>query len=344
MLGYSHSAANMWTMPKLGFSLEQIRTFIAVSKTGNISLAAAALHLTQGAVSQQIHNLERALGVQLVERSGRGIRITKAGRAVADACVASARSLQGIMETASHYSDAAIGSLDIGASPTAAGYYLPSLLGRFLALFPEIEIRVSTANSPTIAEQVANGVLDCGFVELPAQHSNLVEHKVHEDQIVLVVHRDHPLARSSIISAEALAAHRYIAREPGSAHESAAHEILGDAYGHSRRIEVGHLDAVRANTLEGLGYSIMPMVAIAAQLEDGTLRRLSWPGKSLWIRAIRRESLRSPCVEAFWHLLATPREAPGQLSGVQAGDDLEPSAVTDDPGPVETMIPSPSVR
>ena len=293
-------------MRKVRFSVEQVRTFVAVAQTQHISQAATALFLTQGAVTQQVRHFERALGVQLLERSGRGIRLTEAGRGVAAACTSSARSLESIEEIASMYSSASIGSLELGASPTSASHYLPALLTTFTARFPGVEICVVTSNSPSIAEQVAQGVLDCGLIELPAQQPNLIECLIHENEVLAVVHRKHPLAKLKQIRPSDLERHRYVSREPGSAHESVAEQILGEGYGRSRRLQVSHLDAVRACTLEGLGYAVLPRVAVARELEDGTLRRLPLPSRSRWIRAIRRESLRAPALEQFWLVITGP--------------------------------------
>src|SRR5258708_38007283 len=82
------------------FSLEQVRSFVAVAEHEHISRAAASLFLTQGAVTQQIRHFERAVGLQLLERDGRGVRLTDAGKTMAVACRATLRSLQALQDTA----------------------------------------------------------------------------------------------------------------------------------------------------------------------------------------------------------------------------------------------------
>jgi DNA-binding transcriptional LysR family regulator len=298
-------------MKKVRFSVEQIRTFIVVAQTQHISQAATTLFLTQGAVTQQVRHFERALGVQLVERSGRGVRLTAAGRAVAAACSAGARSLEGIEETASLYSSVSVGSLELGASPTAASCYLPALLTKFISAFPQVEIKITPASSPSVAEQVITGVLDCGLIESPTEHPTLVDFNLIEDEVAAVVRRDHPLADLLHLVSSDLDAHRYIAREEGSAHELVAKEVLGDAYGRGKRLQVGHLDAVRGMVLEGLGFAVLPTIAVAEELQRGTLRTLPIPTQSRWIRAVRRGTLRAPTLEAFWDVV-TGRRASDQ--------------------------------
>jgi DNA-binding transcriptional LysR family regulator len=82
------------------FTFEQVRSFVAVAEHEHISKAASSLFLTQGAVTQQVRHFERAVGLQLLERRGRGVRLTDAGRTIAIACRATLRSVQVLEETA----------------------------------------------------------------------------------------------------------------------------------------------------------------------------------------------------------------------------------------------------
>src|SRR5450759_1935573 len=122
-------------MARMSFSLEQVRSFVAVAETEHISKAAASLFLTQGAVTQQIRHFERAVGLPLLERDGRGVRLTDAGRAIAIACRAALRAVQVLEETAESMKTLQAGSLHLGASPTCAAYYLPSRLAKFCLLY-----------------------------------------------------------------------------------------------------------------------------------------------------------------------------------------------------------------
>ena len=109
-------------MTRPSFSLEQLRSFVAVAEHEHISKAAASLFLTQGAVTQQVRHFERAIGLQLLEREGRGVRLTDAGRTMAVACRAALRSMQVLEDTAESMKTLQTGSLHLGASPTCAIY------------------------------------------------------------------------------------------------------------------------------------------------------------------------------------------------------------------------------
>ena len=290
-------------MRALGFSTEQIRTFVAVSKSANLSRAAESLAVTQGAVTQQLRHLERALDLQLIERSGHGMKLTPAGVEVAAACAAATREMEGIAETARLHRSLSIGRLRIGASPTCAHHYLPPLLASYMQRWPKVDIQVVAESTPAIAEKVAGAELDCGLVEGPVKQGNLETFDLYQDVVVAVVSCEHPLGKARSRNGSELNTHRYLAREVGSATETLAREMLGQAYGASPRLELSHLDAVRSAALAGLGYAVLPRVAIERELERGQLVKLDVPQKTRWIAAIRRQSSKVPVVEAFWTIL-----------------------------------------
>src|SRR5712691_7097674 len=103
-------------MARPSFSLEQVRSFVAVAEHEHISRAAASLFLTQAAVSQQVRHFERAVGLQLLERDGRRVRLTDAGRSLADACRAALRAVEVMDDTAKAMKELEAGSLHAGAT------------------------------------------------------------------------------------------------------------------------------------------------------------------------------------------------------------------------------------
>lgn len=290
-------------MRKLSFSVEQIRTFIAVAESPNLSRAAQKLSLTQGAVTQQIRHLEHSLGLQLVERTRRGVRLTPGGAEVAAACRVASRDLEAIDETAKLHRAVEIGNLRLGASPTCADHYITPLLLDFTKRWPRVEVRVLTASTPSISELVASASLDCGLIEGPTDEENLERRPLYKDAMVVVVKSSHALAKTRKRVEAEVADHVYVAREPTSATERIAREILGSMYGRSSRVEFTHLDAVRAAVIGGLGYAVLPEVAIRAQLASGELVRLDIPPRIRTITAIRRTATKLPVVEAFWSVL-----------------------------------------
>jgi len=285
------------------FSLEQVRSFAAVAEHEHISKAAASLFLTQGAVTQQVRHFERAVGLQLLERDGRGVRLTDAGRALAVACRAALRSVQVLEESAESMKTLQSGSLHLGASPTCASYYLPARLAGFTQLHPGIKLSMIVEPSAEINRQVIAGAVDCGLVE-GKPDPELIALVLDRDELILVAHRDHPLASLRRVTTAELARHRYLGRGPAWAAEQNVRDMVGEAFGRSETLNLGHPEYVRAAALAGLGYAALPRLAVAADLASGTLKRL--PGRSSFraISAIRRRDHGGPALEEFWQLLA----------------------------------------
>jgi DNA-binding transcriptional LysR family regulator len=295
-------------LAKPRFTLEQLRSFLAVAETEHVSKAASSLYLTQGAVTQQLRNFERALGVHLLERDGRGVRLTDAGRSLAVACRAAMRSLEVLEETARAMKMLEAGSLQLGASPTCASYYLPLRLAEFSRQYPAVKLSVVVEPSATISAQVLAGAIDCGVIE-GAVDSDLEWVVLARDELILVAHRDHPLSLLRRVTPAQLGKYRYLGRGPAWATERNVREMLGEAYDRSETMNLGHPEYVRAAAIAGLGYAALPVVAVETELASGVLKRLPGPVSRRLISAVRRRSQGGPTLEAFWLHLTGPRIA-----------------------------------
>ena len=294
-------------MSRFQFTLEQLRTFVAVAETEHVSKAAASLFLTQGAVTQQLRHFESALGLQLMERAGRGVRLTDAGKALATACKAVLRAVETVDDTARSMKALESGSLEIGASPTCAGYYLPSRLSAFSSRYPAVKLTVVVQPSEAIGAQVLAGAIDCAVIEGdPAP--DLVAVVLAQDELALVAQSEHPLSRLPSVTPAQLGKYRFLGRGPGWAGDENIRKMVGSAYDHSETLNLGHPEYVRAAALAGLGYAVLPLLAVEADLEAGLLKRLPAPSSFRAISAIRRRSVGGPTLEEFWrHLTGDAR-------------------------------------
>jgi DNA-binding transcriptional LysR family regulator len=284
------------------FTLEQVRSFVAVAETEHVSKAAASLFLTQGAVTQQVRHFERALGLQLLERAGRGIRLTDAGKALAITCRAALRSVEIVEDTARSMKALKSGSLNLGASPTSASYYLPARLAAFSTRYPAVKLSVTVEPSDALSAQVLAGAIDCALIEGDPV-AGLTSVVLADDELVLVAHRDHPLSQLRRLTTAQLAKYRYLGRSPGWAAERTVRNLMGRAYDLSEVMNLGHPDYVRAAAVAGLGYAVLPLLAVEADLASGVLKRLPAPSSLRAISAIRRPSEGGPTLEEFWRYL-----------------------------------------
>ena len=293
-------------MRRPSFTLEQIRSFVEVAETEHISRAAATLYLTQAAVTQQLQHFERAVGLRLFERDGRRIRLTDAGRRIADSCKAALRAVEVVDESALVMRNLQAGSLHVGASPTCATYYLPPLLARFTGLHPGIKIGMLVETSADLNRKVAAGTLDCAVIEgAPDPELKCVE--LARDALVLVARHDHPLSRLRRVTSADLVQHRYLGRGPEWAAERNVRQMIGDAYDHVDAMNLGHPEYVRAAAIAGLGFAALSERAVEADIASGVLTRLAVAPVSRSITAMRRHGGGGPTLEAFWEMLTGGR-------------------------------------
>ncbi len=297
-------------------TVEQIRTFLAVASREHVTQAAKALGLSQPAVTQQVHQLERALGIPLLQRVGRNVQLTDGGLRVAGACLQVMRSLENLEKVAQSVRGLESGALTIGATQVAADYYLSGVLAAFAFLHPGITFDIVLANTTDICAHVVQGDLECGLVDAPMPISNLVEIAVANDEVLLVAHPHHPLARQERLHRRDLNGSRYLVWEPGSATECVAAEMLGPGYDQLDHLELASLEAVRRSVMSGLGFAAVPKIAVTEDLRSRTLVRLPVPSRVRSICAVRRPGAGGTAVEAFWPTLSmkTP-----QLSGIVWG-------------------------
>lgn len=289
-------------MRRPSFTLEQIRSFVAVAETEHISQAAASLFLTQAAVTQQVRHFERALGLHLLERDGRRVRLTDAGRSMAEACRAALRAVEVMGDTAGAVKELETGSLHVGASPTSATYYLPPHLAEFTRRHPAVKLEIAVAASREMNRRVLAGSLDCAVIEGDPDPS-LVCVEVSPDELILVAHRDHPLSHLKRVTPTHLAQYRYIGRGLGATSDRFVRQLIGDGYDHIETLNVEHPEYVRAMTVAGLGFAALPKRAVLTDLRLGILKSLPVPPIVRTITAVRRDARGGPALEAFWALL-----------------------------------------
>lgn len=301
-------------MRRPAFTLEQVRSFVEVAETEHISRAAAGLFLTQAAVTQQMRHFERAVGLQLLERDGRRVRLTDAGRALAEACRGALRAVQVMDDTAKAIRELAAGSLHVGASPTCATYYLPPHLAEFTRQHPAVRLEVAVAGTSELNRRVLAGSLDCALIE-GEPDPGLVSWELSPDELVLVAHRDHPLSQLKRVTPSELARHRYLRRGPEFSAENSVKQLIGEVYDRMEMMSLGHPEYVRAATVAGLGWSALPKRAVVGDIRLGILKSLPVPPIVRSITVVRRRSQGGPAQEAFWNMLtggATP--ASGKIS------------------------------
>ena len=261
----------------MALNLNALRVFAAVAAHGGFSRAAAALHLSQPAVSKAVLGLERQAGMPLLERGARTVRLTEAGAALYER----ARELFAVEASAEEELRALRGLeggvLRVGASTTIANWLLPPLLGEFGARHPGVSLRVTSANTRAVARLLLQRRLDVALVEGPVTHARIEVLRWRDDELVVIAPAGHRLATSPAsrsaragVAVEALGDEAFIVRERGSGTREVAERALA-AHGVQARVALtlNDTEAVIQAVAAGLGLALVSRAAAADQLALG---------------------------------------------------------------------------
>ncbi|AXI01227.1 LysR family transcriptional regulator [Sporosarcina sp. PTS2304] len=252
----------------------QLQVFITVAERKNFSRAAEDLHMTQPAVSQYIRSFEEAIGVRLLERTNKYVRLNQAGEIVyhhGKEIVGLYSKMQNLVDD---LTNKASGSLHIGASYTFGEYVLPHILSKLVADYPSIEPAITIGNTAEIAEQVISHQLDVGLIEghfkeaVPLQNDSFAE-----DAMYIVTSPTHPLAQADRrLSINELANDIWLLREEGSGTREAAETFfLQSGFYPSRTMKFSSTQPIKESVEAGLGISLLSQWAIQKELHYGDL-------------------------------------------------------------------------
>jgi DNA-binding transcriptional LysR family regulator len=166
--------------------LDHLQTFIDVIELGGFSAAAERLQLSQPAVSLQIRQLERQLGVRLIERVGKQAMPTAAGAELLEHARRINADVKAALDGMASFASGTLGRVRIGTGATASIYLLPPILGSLRQQFPDLEITVRTGYTGEMLKWLEESVIDIGFVTLPAEGRNFEVTPVLEDDYVAI--------------------------------------------------------------------------------------------------------------------------------------------------------------
>ena len=153
--------------------LQQLRTFVSIVEHRSFTKASQALHLSQPAVTRQIHGLEQELGAPLLERRIRRVAVTPAGEVLEAYANRILSMVRDCRASVSQVQQGGVGRVSVATSGTAATYLLPPLLARFRALHPRIDLTVFTGGSQEAAQMVLDERVDLGVVMHLHAHRDL---------------------------------------------------------------------------------------------------------------------------------------------------------------------------
>ncbi len=259
----------------MAMDIKQLQTLVAIADQGSFSAAAKHLGTVQSNVSAHIARLEKHLGVALVDRASGAL--TPEG----DVVVARARRIMHEIEDIDgeihSLGGNATGESRIGTISTTARWLMPPLLNQMSRLHPDVRITVVEGVTSSLLPRVAAGELDGAVVHLPVSEAGLESVQLFAEDLLLLAHRKHPIARHTTITLEELAEHPILLAPLGTAHRRIVDRAAA-AHGVVLKTQA-EIDGVRLMTslaFDGYGAAIVPASAIPVWL-SGEFTRIAVP-------------------------------------------------------------------
>ncbi|MBI3944321.1 MAG: LysR family transcriptional regulator [Armatimonadetes bacterium] len=258
--------------------LFQLRSFLRAADEGSITRAAAALYLTQPAVTQHVRALERELGVPLFDRTGRGVALTPAGEALRRYARRSVALLAECRQVIADLEAGETGRLVLGAGVTTSIFHLPGCLRALHEAHPGIDVVVRTGRSAHVTALALEREVDLGLVTSSVQHPDLRVLGLYEEEILLVTPHDHPLAGRTVTPREVAGAPLILFPEGTGFREYLARALADAGITPRVKMESDSVEAIKSFVAVGLGVSFLPEAAAAAEIASGELARAQIEG------------------------------------------------------------------
>ncbi len=294
-------------------NIHELNVFVEAAEVENFSIAAHRLYLSQPAVSLQIRNLEKQLGVDLFRRNGRNVSLSDAGKVLLPMAQDLLRQTRHVEEAMWGLQGLVIGEVSIACSTAVGKYLLPGVIAGFRRHFTEVQVMVKVVNRRMAADWLIAGRAEIAVVSREMAHRDLELRPLLEDQIILIVPADHPWADGrTIVPTDLLtvplimddaAADSYEVLDEGLAANGMSVADLRPV------MTLGSAEAIAMAVEAGIGAAFIPRIVAARGLALGCMREV--PIRDLPLqrticlaRNVRRVA--TPPEQAFWDFTFDP--------------------------------------
>ena len=245
------------------FDLTDLRLYLNILDTGNITAGAARSHLSLAAASARIRAMEASLGVEFLQRNRRGVSPTPAGNALARHARVLLQQAERMQQELAEYAQGVKGQVRLLCNTTAITEYLPELLADFLHQHPNLDIDLQELPSARITHALRQGAADLGIVSDAVDTTDLQTRAFRDDPLVLIMPFDHPLASAANVSFTDTLRHDYVGLNANSALAVYLEEQALHAGSRMQiRIRADGFEGVMRMVARGAGLAIVPLAAV----------------------------------------------------------------------------------
>jgi len=279
-------------------TLRQLRYLQALVRYRHFGRAAEACAVSQPALSMQIRDLEKELGVELVERRPGEAALTDVGLEVARRGERVLAATRDLVDFARHRGRVLSGRLKLGIIPTLAPYVLPKVLPDLQARYPDLTVELRETQTKALIEELAAGELDAIMLALPLPDADIETIRLFDDAFLLAVPADDPLPRSARVNPREIDQQRLILLEEGHCLRDQALAYCATAQQHMPlRLGATSLATVMQMVANGYGVTLVPEVAVDVEVRDERVKLLRFtapePGRTIglgWRRTSPRKA------------------------------------------------------
>ncbi|MBC8460795.1 MAG: LysR family transcriptional regulator [Deltaproteobacteria bacterium] len=256
-------------------NLNQLKIFYMAAKRGSLSAAAKDLYITQPAVTKGIQRLQEYYEVKFVNRFGKKLALTDAGKVLYDIAEKIFEQERLAEDSIRDFQQQKRGHIRVDASESFGAYYLPSIITPFSKSSPQIRISVNILPTDLVVHNTVDLKNDLGFISYPVENQKLSVREVLEDRFVIIVAPDHPLAKMKCLKPEDLNGQSLIMHEKGSVPYEAIDRLISENnLSVFEYMEFSNNEAIKRTVEEGAGIALVSQEVAKKEIQMGKLTAL----------------------------------------------------------------------
>ena len=294
----------------MNYTINQLQIFLKVTQTSSVTKAAEELHLTQPAVSIQLKNFQHQFDIPLTEIIGRKIFITDFGKEVAVAAERILAEVHAINYRTNDFKGKLTGLLKISVVSTGQ-YIIPYFLSGFINKHEGVELVLDVTNKSKVIDSLEKNEVDFSLVSVLPEKINLNKLELVENKLYLVGNTDKKFKEKQY-NKKIFEDIPMIFRENGSGTRLIMEQFINrNKLPVKKKMELTSNEAVKQAVIAGMGYSIMPLIGIKNELNNGQLQIIpvkGFPIKSVWSLIWLKNKRFSPVAEAFLKYVKLEKE------------------------------------
>lgn len=271
--------------------IKHLHYFLEVAKRKSFTKAAHHLFVTQPTISKMIKDIEDELGMQLLDRSGKEIELTDAGKIVFEQSRKIVKSFDHLSDELGDLTHARVGKLTIGLPPMIGVYFFPAILGKFRNKYPGVDLHIVEYGAKKIADCVSEGILEVGVTVGPFDHRHLDSFVFYDDPICVVVNQSHWLSKKSNVTLNELKSESFILFPEDFALRTMITKACEHA-GYQPKIvfESSQWDFMIKLVSEGFGIALLPLSIVKKAKDQSVIsvplneKDLTWHLSMIWRR------------------------------------------------------------